>query len=95
MDFNYTGDGAAKTTPTGTLLPSLSNGITGTGANISIKGPDYWNVNNIDYNAETLLHEMGHLYNFSRGSGGFAVKNPAEFKDSEAFDKVIHQKCNL
>jgi RHS repeat-associated protein len=95
VNFNNTNPKAgATTTPTGFLLPSLSNGITGTGANISINST-YWNINNIGYNAETLLHETGHLYNFSRGSGGFAVKNPAELRDDEAFDKMIKAKCGL
>ena len=94
VNFNYTGNGSALTTPTGFPLPSLRSGITGTSATISLNAKD-WNVNNVAFNAETLLHEMGHLYNFVRGAGGFAVPNRAELKDKEAFDKVIEDKCSL
>jgi hypothetical protein len=38
---------------------------------------------------------MARLYNFVRGSGGFALPNRAELGDSEAFDKVIEDKCNI
>jgi hypothetical protein len=52
-------------------------------------------INNVAFNAETLLHEMAHLYDFVRGSGGFAVSNPAEILDKDIFDKIIEDKCNL
>ena len=94
VNFNYTGNGSALTTPTGFPLPSLRSGITGTSATISLNAKD-WNVNNVAFNAEILLHEMGHLYNFVHGAGGFAVPNRAELKDKEAFDKVIEDKCSL
>jgi RHS repeat-associated protein len=94
VNFDYTGNGAALTTPNGFPIPSLSAGITGTSATISIKA-SWWNVNNVAYNAETLLHELGHVFNFVRGSGGFALPNRAELKDSQAFDKLIEDKCNI
>jgi hypothetical protein len=94
VNFDYTGTGNAQTTPNGFPRPSLNAGITGTSATISIKASD-WNIDNVDFNAETLLHEMGHLYNFVRGSGGFAVPNRAEITNSQAFDKVIEDKCNI
>ena len=37
----------------------------------------YWNIGNASENAETLLHELGHIYNFTRGSGGFSLPNRA------------------
>jgi hypothetical protein len=95
VDFNFTGPGAALTTPTGILLPSLRYGVTGSSANISINAPGYWNVDNVNYNAETLLHEMGHLYNWVRGSGGFALSNFSEGKNSGAFDALINKDCGL
>src|ERR1700685_1451499 len=36
VNFNYTGSADALTTPTGFLLPSLRNGLVGSGATISI-----------------------------------------------------------
>jgi hypothetical protein len=94
VNFNYTGNGAALTTPTGVLLPSFSNVLAGTGATISIN-PAVWNIDDVGFNAETLLHEMGHLYNFSRGSGGFALSNPKELWNSGAFDALIGKDCGL
>ena len=94
VNFDYTGSGNAQTTPNGFPRPSLNAGITGSSATISIKASD-WNIGNVDFDAETLLHEMGRLYNFVRGSGGFAVSNRAEIVDGEAFDKVIKDKCNI
>ena len=32
------------------------------------------NAGNTDNNAETLLHELGHVYDLIRGSGGSAIK---------------------
>jgi len=94
VNFNYAGNGSALTTPNGFPLPSLRSGITGTSATISINASS-WNVDNVPFNAETLLHEMAHLYNFVRGSGGFAIPNRAELANSDAFDKVIEDKCNI
>ncbi len=94
VNFGYTGNGSALTTPNGFLLPNINQGLTGTSATISINST-YWNDNNVAFNAETLLHEMGHLYNFVRGSGGFALPNKAELKNASAFDTLIDQKCNL
>jgi RHS repeat-associated protein len=95
VDFNYTGNAAAVTSPTGfPILPSFTQGLTGTSANISMNA-QYWNIDNVGYNAETLLHEMAHLYDFVRGSGAFAVSNIAELTNSGAFDAIIHKDCGL
>ena len=94
MNFNYTGVDAAKTTQNRFILPNFNQGLTGTSATISINS-NTWNNTTVDYNAETLLHEMAHLYDFVRGSGGFALKNRAEFADHQAFDKLIEDKCNI
>ncbi len=88
------GAAAALTTPTGFLTLSFNNGLVGSGATISINSM-MWNVYNVGFNAETLLHEMGHLFNFSRGSGGFAPPNVAELRNSQAFDQLIHKDCGL
>jgi hypothetical protein len=94
VDFEYTDDAVAQTTPAGFPLPSINQGITGSRANIHFNRR-WWNVGNAAENAETLLHELGHLYNFTRGSGGFALPNRAELTDDRAFDKLIKEKCNL
>lgn len=96
VDFDYHGVGAAETRPSGRILPSPFNRnlIQSTRANISIHR-NVWNIGNTDENAETILHELAHLYNFSRGSGGFAIGNLAEGSDPFAFDKIIKEKCKL
>ncbi len=35
-----------------------------------------WDVGNTLYNAETLLHELGHAYDIIHGSGGSVIKSP-------------------
>jgi RHS repeat-associated protein len=94
VNFNYTGNAAALTTPNGLPTLSVSQGIRGSSATVSINS-SWWNIDNVPYNAETLLHELGHVYDFVRGSGGFALKNRAEIKNNQAFDQLIKQKCNL
>jgi hypothetical protein len=73
-------------------IPGLASKVTIT-INTFNDGNLYWNDGNTDENARTVLHELGHAYNFLRGSGGFARSNLAELKDSYAFDKEIEQKC--
>jgi hypothetical protein len=94
VNFNYTGNGAALTTPNGFPTPSITQGIQGSSATVSINSA-YWNVDNVAYNAETLLHELGHVYNFVRGSGNFALSNSSELTNSGAFDQLIEAKCNI
>jgi RHS repeat-associated protein len=36
----------------------------------------YWNLGNTDFNAETLLHELGHVYDLTKGSGNSLLKTP-------------------
>ena len=94
VNFTYTGDGDALTTPKGFPRLSRTQGIQGSSATVSINA-ESWNIGNTEFNAETILHELGHVYNFTRGSGNFAVSNPAEIRNAEAFDEVIKDKCNL
>jgi hypothetical protein len=35
-----------------------------------------WGVGNTLYNAELLLHELGHAYDIIHGSGGSVIKSP-------------------
>jgi hypothetical protein len=53
----------------------------------------YWNDGNVTNNAETLLYELGHAYNFLKGSGGFAISNLAEIRHPNSFEKLIDTKC--
>jgi RHS repeat-associated protein len=95
VDFEYSGVGAALTRPGGIVLPSINrNLVQGSSANITIHR-DYWNRGNTDFNANTILHELGHVYNFVRGSGGFAIGNLSEASDPFAFGKLIEEKCKV
>ena len=38
--------------------------------------PGCWNAGNALVNAETLLHELGRVYDVIRGSGGSQIKPP-------------------
>ena len=95
VDFNFAGVGVAETRPAGFILPSFNrNLVQGSSANISIHR-DFWNRGDTNFNANTILHELGHVYNFVRGSGGYAVGNLIEARDPFAFDKLIKEKCKL
>jgi hypothetical protein len=96
VDFNYTGVGTAETRPAGIILPNPFNPnlIQGSRANISIHR-NFWNGYGADQNAETILHELGYVYNFTRGSGGFRISNLTEGDDRSAFDKLIETNCKL
>lgn len=90
--------GVAKTTPAGVVLPRLrppfvsSNKVT-----ITINSFDdaklYWNDAKTDGNASTLLHELGHAFNFLRGSGGSQLRNLGEFTDDKVNDRLIKETC--
>ena len=95
VDFERQGiNEEAKTTPAGFLLPNINQGLTGSRANVH-PNRRFWNMGGVSNNAETLLHELGQVYDFTRGSGGFTLPNRAELGDDFAFDKVIEEKCNL
>jgi RHS repeat-associated protein len=96
VDFEYEGYGAAYTSPIGRRFfnPFNLNLIQADRANISIHR-NWWNGYGEDQNASTILHELGHVYNFSRGSGGFAISNLTEGRDPAVFDKLIRKKCGL
>jgi RHS repeat-associated protein len=91
---NKGGDwGAAKTTPGGRFpVPGLAGRVNVTINSFNDQGL-YWNDGNGDENAKTLLHELGHAFNFLRGAGGFAISNLKEIGDAYAFDKLIEEKC--
>ena len=89
------GWGVALTTPAGKLpIPVLSGRVTITiNEYISPSGSLYWNAGDTTANAELLLHELGHAFNFLRGSGGFAISNLSEYRNSMAFDNIINKTC--
>jgi hypothetical protein len=60
---------------------------------IRIKTKGYWNIGNDEYNANTLLHELGHAYNFLRGSGGSKLDNLLEPIRGGHNDDIIKQNC--
>jgi hypothetical protein len=84
--------GVAQTRPAGLVpIPGLAGKV-----KISINelsGYGFWNNGDATENAETLLHELGHVFNDLRGAGGFALPNSAENSDPYAFDKLVKQKC--
>jgi RHS repeat-associated protein len=87
------GWGVAQAGPAGWLpLPGLAGKVSIT-INVYNDADLYWNDADTDENARTLLHELGHAFNFLRGSGGFALRNGAERTDKYAFDKLIEEKC--
>jgi hypothetical protein len=95
VDFEYSGVGVAITRPSGLILPAAPrNLISSSRANISFHR-NQWNRGDTEANALTILHELGHVFNFSRGSGGFAIGNLAELKDPYSFDKLIMSKCGF
>jgi hypothetical protein len=96
IDFEYSGVGVAETRPAGFRFPNIfkRNIIQGTIANISFHR-NFWNLGNTEQNAATILHELGHVYNFTVGSGGFRIGNLSELGDSFAFDKLIKDNCGL
>ena len=84
--------GVAQVTPNG--LPCLASKATIT-INSTVS-PGYWNSNNVDQNALTLLHELGHVYDLIRGSGGSAIKSPDALlggSRSEYNDWLVDQNC--
>ncbi len=94
-DLGEKGD-VANVKPDG--IPKMSsvtitiNAHIGTGA--------YWNVGNTDWNAELLLHELGHVYDLTRGSGGSRIKSPDDvdvwpfFKKASMWnDWKVDQAC--
>ena len=84
--------GVAQTRPAGLLpIPGLARKAKTTINELS--GYGFWNNGDTTENAETLLHELGHIFNDLKGSGGFALSNAAESNDPYAFDKVVKQKC--
>jgi RHS repeat-associated protein len=86
--------GVAKTSPVITKSPfNLGKKVNVTINSYTGTNGTYWNDGNTNENASTLLHELGHVFNFLRGSGGFAVSNITELKNPYAFDQAIQQNC--
>ncbi len=87
--------GVAETYPSGHLpIPGLAGSVSITINEYTDQaGSLYWNAGNTTANAETLLHELAHAFNFIRGSGGFAISNLSEFGNPSAFDNLINQEC--
>jgi RHS repeat-associated protein len=85
--------GVASTTPAGRFpIPALAGRVTST-INSYDDTNTYWNDGMTDENAKTLLHELGHAFNFLRGAGGFAISNLKEIRDPYVFDKLIEDRC--
>jgi hypothetical protein len=58
----------------------------------------WWNAGSIDHNAHTLLHELGHVYDLTKGSGNSALKTPDSIpligsKRGEWNDWKVDQEC--
>jgi hypothetical protein len=54
----------------------------------------YWNAGDADENALTLLHELGHAFNFLKGAGGFVFGNiDIKGNHSGKYDAEIKEKC--
>jgi hypothetical protein len=93
------GGDIAKTTPTGSVfiypLPPFlkSNAVDIVINTYNDDAHLYWNDGDADENAVTLLHELGHLYNFVRGSGGSQLSNLKEAFNSSANDNILITKC--
>jgi hypothetical protein len=61
-------------------------------------GVPYWNSSDIDHNAHTLLHELGHAYDVLGGSGGTVLQSPddgilASDKAGPRNDYKVDQAC--
>jgi hypothetical protein len=79
-------------------LPRHTYPIPGMAPSVHVKintynGPGYWGAGDAGENAETLLHELGHVFNFIHNAGRFTVSNFAEFRDHYAFDKEVKKHC--
>jgi RHS repeat-associated protein len=84
----------AKVTANG--IPWLTSSATITINSYSQATNLSWNSGNTDFNAETLLHELGHVYDLIRGSGGSEIKTPDALfgdKKSQYNDWLIDTKC--
>ena len=95
IEFKALGKGVvAKTNSAGRLpIPGLAGKVI---IFINTYNSDtglYWNDANVDENAETLLHELGHAFNYLRGSGGFAISELGEIRNRYAFDNRIRETC--
>ncbi|MCC6589029.1 MAG: hypothetical protein IT168_20190 [Bryobacterales bacterium] len=88
VEFEFQNSGAARVTPNG--IPKFTSSAT-----IKINtNPDFWNAGNIIYNAETLLHELGHVYDVIQGSGSSKIKSPDIVEGSSRFnDWLIDTTC--
>jgi hypothetical protein len=60
---------------------------------ITIPGLNAWNNGGTFDNAITLLHEMGHVYNFIVGSGGSQIKFDTLFFGSNANSDLVIKDC--
>ena len=82
----------ATTYPAGPLpIPGLASRVT---VKINtFNSPGWWGAGDASDNAETLLHELGHAFNFIHNAGGFAVPDYAEIRAPYAFDKVVKKNC--
>ncbi len=87
------GWGVAQTRPTFPFIPGHASGVVMTINTFQTSIAGYWSAGDPAENAETLLHELGHAFNFIRNAGGFAIPNSAENADKYAFDKKVRKNC--
>ena len=89
------GWGVALTRPTFPFIPGQASGVVTTINTYlaPVKTLGYWSEGDPTENAMTLLHELGHAFNFIRHAGGFSISNFAEAKDNYAFDKEVKKNC--
>ena len=84
----------------GNVAITAPNVSPGGGASVFIAGgsSSLWNlagaINNTLFQAETLLHELGHVYSFIVGSGGSQIAYDGfSTVTSEANQALVEQKC--
>jgi RHS repeat-associated protein len=85
----------------GTGADVTANGIPFLAGSATIKiGVASWNGGDVNENAHTLLHELGHFYDVVRGAGGSAIKSPDALPGilggdsrSKENDWLVDQKC--
>jgi hypothetical protein len=69
--IRFSDDGDPGSTTANGGVPKMS----ASSVMITINAPN-WLIGNTLYNAELLLHELGHAFDIIRGSGGSVIKSP-------------------